>query len=272
MESLLGLRSEETQLAWLCRRKREEAVCEEAAQRPPRYHCDECGGDKLLIDEGSVCVECGLVDAEESVAQEAHMQGFIDFRGRHVPHRYERVVHFKNFLTNLTGRASLNMCREDLHRLSAELDGVDCTPSAVSSALRKLKIEKRHRKRLYALCAYLSKGTFVPITIEFEDYQELVKLFCRAEWAWRFHKDTIAPKRKVLLSTKFLFAQFCTMIGKPELARDVETMHSAKLRTVQWEQWERLKAQMIHNVISRPIIPGLSFGGLEPTRKRVKSK
>jgi hypothetical protein len=144
----------------------------------------------------------------------------------------------KDYLNTLCGLTHNVLSASQMSTLSAVLDGADCTPQSVLRALRRLGIQKRHRKRVFTLARVL--GGYEPVVICPGDYQQIYKMFLRIELAWNHHHREIAPGRRVFFNYGFVFQQIAKSIGKSHYARDVTPMKNTRLRRRQIKQWDRL--------------------------------
>ena len=212
------------------------------------YQCRECGGDMLMVEEGAACLVCGLLDAEMAISVRGEDLSYADRRNPPRVHRYSRLVHMKDYLNSLCGLTRNVLSGPQLATLLAAIDGEDYSPRNVLRGLRRLGIQKRHRKRVFTLSRLL--GGFVPVEICPGDLVEIYKRFLRVELAWNHHHREIAPGRRVFFNYGFVFQQIVVAMGKPHYARDVQTMKNTRLRRRQTKQWERLLSVM--NLQARP--------------------
>jgi hypothetical protein len=213
--------------------------------RQPNGQCPECGKNQVIVEEGRVCVNCGLVDESAAISTRGEDQPFDRRCGPHTKmHHYERLVHFMDYLRSLCATSPVNLDPSTISDLRAITSGKDVSPESVLAAMKQLSVPKRHRKRLYSLCSLLGDGHFVPVDICPDDKAKLIVLFNRAEKTWRHNKTRMAPGRKVFLNYGFLFERFCGMIGKPEYSIHVKPTKHARLKRRQQKQWQRIVQEM----------------------------
>lgn len=205
------------------------------------FTCVTCQGYMLKIDEGEVCIECGIVDATSTIENIGTNCSYQDrIAPRYKTHRYERLVHFKDYMNMLLGSTLPRISEHVLKTIRLELDGDACSVEEVDRALTSLKLNKKHKKHRYWIAGQMYDEENQPVVIEAFDYYELLKLFCRVEWIWKFHHSEIAPTRKVFLSYPFVFYKLCHIMERPEYTRQVQLLKSPKLLAVHEHYWNKL--------------------------------
>lgn len=202
--------------------------------------CVHCQGYLLMIEDGMVCIECGVVDLTATVRNEGEYHNYADRVAVRVKvHRYERLVHFKDYMSILCATKNIAILPGDLARLRVHVDGKDYQLSTIEKALKKEGLSKQYKKLRYCLLAKLSD--WKPIVIDASDYYELLRLFCRVEWVWKFHHNEIAPSRKVFLSYPFVFSKLAAMLPTPnDYTRDVQLLKSKKLLAIHEGYWKKV--------------------------------
>jgi hypothetical protein len=205
-------------------------------KRPP---CVECKSDEIIEDvtEGSVvCTACGTIQgillgtgpANTSVAR-------LQQVGRHVVHRYSRVVYFRSFLASIQGETKPKIGEQELANLRRLTSGPSCTPETVSRALKKLKLGSKYRRHRYSLAVTLSDGHFKPLLLPGDTMSVMLTLFRRVEWYWMFGGKKVVKKRRVFLSYPYVYYQLCYHLNLMQLTGPWHLLQSKALQSKQHE-------------------------------------
>ena len=205
------------------------------------YECAECGG--YLIDCGGsgVCTDCAVVAWEGLCIAAKNTMTYERCQTTRVRiHRYVRLVHFKDYMRSLHGEIPCKLTAADEERVVLALEpGTAITPTTVLAALKKCKLNYKHRKHKEFLAWKLSGRTWRSSVILHADYVQMCKMFRAIERLWdKPSFKRLKGKRKVFLSYPYVFWRLAQLIGKERAyCKDVHLLKSKILLQKQHELW-----------------------------------
>ena len=204
------------------------------------YRCPECRGYLVDCTGSAVCEDCAVV-AWEGLCIEVKNTMSFERRGRTLTkiHRYERLVHFKDYMRSLHGDIPCKMAAEDESKLKAALADADITPTNVLVALKQCKLNNKHRKHKEFLAWKLSGREWKSTTILHADYIRMCKMFKVIERLWdKQNFKRVKGKRKVFLSYPYVFWRLAQLVDKErEYCKDVKLLKSKVLLQNQHRLW-----------------------------------
>ena len=154
-------------------------------------------------------------------------------------HRYKRIVHFKDYMRSLHGEIPCTLLPEDEEKIKMALGTGAITPTTVLAALKKTKLNHKHRKHKEFLAWMLSGREWKSTTILHADYTKMCKLFRAIERLWdkpSFKRNK--GRRKVFMSYPYVFWRLAQLVGQEEAyCKDVKLLKSKVLLQKQHDLW-----------------------------------
>jgi hypothetical protein len=213
------------------------------AEFVPLNACRACSANEVVEDvtQGQqVCTHCGLIQTQGVFTGDiVHCSVDRLKNGNRVHiHRYSRVVHFRTSIRLMQGDSQPEISDDVLCRMRAELGG-DCevTASKVAKILLRLGLSRKYRRHRWRIACLLG-GVELPM-FDGSVLMEMFKKFRVLEYYWDHYHEEISPGRVVFFSYKFVFYQFCHMLGYPSYTGAHHLLKNEKLRRFQFDSYRR---------------------------------
>lgn len=209
----------------------------------PMKICKGCQADEVIDDvvQGQyVCIQCGLIQQLGVFMGDivhCSMDRLKNGSRVHI-HRYSRVVHFRSIIRLMQGDSNPDITEEELSRMQAELGGKNCiSVEDVTRLLLKLGWSRKYRRHRYRL-AYVLGKVDLPV-FDGTVIMTMLKKFRILEYHWDRHHDEISPGRLVFFSYRFVFYQFCHMMGYPQYTGRHHLLKNERLSRFQFDSYHR---------------------------------
>lgn len=204
------------------------------------YRCPDCSGQLIDCTGSGVCEDCAVVAWEGMCIEVKNTMQYDRVRSTlYKIHRYNRLVHFKNFMRSIQAQIKCKLPTPTRTAIQSALkDAHNITPTAVLAALKKCKLSHKHRKHKEFIAGTLSSWRWQAVQLSHAHYVKLCRMFKTIERLW--DKPSFKRrkgKRKVFMSYPYVFWRLCQLLDCVGYCKDVHLLKSKPLLAKQHQLW-----------------------------------